>query len=73
MRPSVMRLAFGGPDRGLYLFMQALGRYYYDNDRVYNRAPDWNLVPGVHMRVNDKCWFSLGASRFSLFTCSWQF
>jgi hypothetical protein len=66
-------LQFGGPDRGLYLFMQALGRYYYDNDRVYNRAPDWSLVPGVHMRVNDKCWFSLGASRYSLFTCSWQF
>jgi hypothetical protein len=62
-----------GPDRGLYLFMQALGRYYYDSDRIYNRAPDWSLVPGVHMRVNDKCWFSLGASRHSLFTCSWQF
>jgi hypothetical protein len=62
----------GGPDRGLYLFMQAVGRIYEgDHDgRDYN----WAFVPGVHWRVSDKCWFSLGGvSRFSLLTCSWQF
>ena len=73
LRPEQMALTFMSALATQAVFMQALGRYYYDNDRVYNRAPDWSLVPGVHMRVNDKCWFSLGASRFSLFTCSWHF
>jgi hypothetical protein len=66
-------LEFGGSDRGVYLFLQALGRYYYETDRLYNRAPDCSLIPGVHVRVNEKCWFSVGAARFRLFTCSWQF
>jgi hypothetical protein len=63
-----------GKERGVYLFVQALGRYYYtDGDRPCTRAPEYSFVPGVHLRVSDKCWFSLGASRFSMFTCSWQY
>jgi hypothetical protein len=64
-------LEIGGKDRGLYLFMQAIGRVYEgDRDgRDYNLA----FVPGVHWRVSEKCWFSLGASRFGLLTCRWQF
>jgi hypothetical protein len=63
-----------GADRGVYFFVQALGRYYYtDGDRPCTRAPGCSFVPGVHLRVTDKCWFSLGASRFSMFTCSWQY
>lgn len=64
-------LEIGGPDRGLYFFMQAIGRIYEgdQNGRDYN----WAFVPGVHWRFSDKCWLSLGASRFGLLTCSWQF
>ncbi len=63
----------GNHDQGLYFFMQALGRYYYEGERPNGRAANWDLVPGVHFRLNDKCWMSLGASRNSLLTCSWQF
>ncbi len=66
-------MEFGGPDRGLYVFMQALGRYYYDGDHPNGRLGNWNFLPGVHLHVNDKCWFSLSASKYRLFTCSWQF
>jgi hypothetical protein len=67
-----------GPDssreQGLFLFMQALGSYQYDPDyRPNGRANNWEFVPGVHWRVSDKCWMSLGASRNTMFTCSWQF
>jgi hypothetical protein len=66
-------LEFGGRDRGLYLFLQALGQYYYGDDRPANCGPALQFVPGVHWRCGEKCWFSLGASRYSLLTCSWQF
>jgi hypothetical protein len=66
-------LGLGGREQGLYLFMQALGRYQYEGERLSGRAANWEFVPGVHWRVHEKCWFSLGASRTSLLTCSWQF
>jgi hypothetical protein len=65
-------MEIGGPNRGLYLFMQAIGRVY-EGDRADGRDYMWAVVPGVHWRVNDKCWLSIGASHFSLLTCSWQF
>jgi hypothetical protein len=58
----------------MYLFFQALGRYRYDGDpSSQRRTGTWELVPGIHWRMGDNCWMSLGASRFSLLTCSWQF
>jgi hypothetical protein len=60
-------------DQGLYVFLQALGRYQYEADARTGRAANWDLVPGVHFRLSDKCWMSLGASRNGLFTCSWRF
>jgi hypothetical protein len=60
--------------QGVFLFVQALGRYYYDADtRVNGHANEWDIVPGVHWRMSDKCWMSLGASRNSMFTWAWQF
>src|SRR5262249_37217194 len=63
-----------GPDRGLFLFVEALGRFRYDGDVVGpGRANVWEVVPGVHWRVADSCWLSVGASRLSMITCSWKF
>jgi hypothetical protein len=61
-------------DQGVFLFVRAVGRYYYDGDtRSNGRTMDWDLVPGIHWRVNDKCWMSLGASHNGMFTWAWQF
>jgi hypothetical protein len=58
---------------GVYLFMQALGRYRYEGEGAPGRAAVWEFVPGVHWRVADSCWLSIGAFRSSLLTCSWRF
>jgi hypothetical protein len=60
------------PDQGLFFFIQAMGRYRCDN-RPDGRASVWEVIPGLHWRLNENCWFSVGASRLSLFTWAWQF
>jgi hypothetical protein len=60
-------------NRGVYLFMQALGRYRYEGEGAPGRAAVWEFMPGVHWRVGDSCWLSIGAFRSSLLTCSWRF
>ena len=37
------------------------------------REMGWEFVPGVHWRLSDNFWMSLGAARRGMFTCSWQF
>jgi hypothetical protein len=59
-------------DRGLFFFVQALGRLDYGSDRQ-GRAMNWELVPGIHWRLSDSFWLSLGASRSSALTCWWHF
>jgi hypothetical protein len=59
---------------GFFLFFQVLGRYHYEGDNVPGSPPSaWDFVPGVHWRVADSCWMAVGASRNSMFTCSWRF
>jgi hypothetical protein len=58
---------------GVYLFMQALGRYRYEGETQQGRPAAWEFVPGVHWRVADSFWMSVGASRSSMLTCSWRF
>jgi hypothetical protein len=59
-------------NNGVYVFVQALGRYGYVNP-YDGREMEWEFVPGVHWRLSDNFWMSVGASRRSIFTCSWQF
>jgi hypothetical protein len=49
------------PTRGLYFFVEALGRYRMENDYTA-RQPEspWELLPGMHWRVNESWWFSGG-------------
>ncbi len=34
-------------------------------------TPD--LYPGLHWRINDSCWMSVGVSSWNFLTCSWQY
>jgi hypothetical protein len=58
---------------GVYLYMQALGRYRYDGENTTGRPATFEFVPGIHWRVADSLWLSLGAARSSMLTCSWRF
>ena len=58
---------------GVYVFMQALGRYRYEGDNQTGRPTAWEFVPGIHWHVTDSCWMSIGGMRSSLLTCSWRF
>jgi hypothetical protein len=58
---------------GVYMFMQALGRYRYEGESQTGRPATWEFVPGIHWRIADSCWMSLGGMRSSLLTCSWRF
>lgn len=71
------------PHRGLFFFVEALGRYRYDDTGRPGPAAQWDVVPGLHYRMGEKCWLSggylmpIGQSgedpRRWQFTCSWQF
>src|SRR6266496_3469295 len=49
-------------EEGLFFFVQAMGRYRFDN-LGESRPAVWDVYPGIQYRVNDNCWFSVGASR----------
>jgi hypothetical protein len=57
---------------GVYLYVQALGRYGYQN-YAEGREMDLELVPGIHWRLSDNLWMSLDAARKGMLTCSWQY
>jgi hypothetical protein len=61
-----------GADQGVYVFVEALGRYPLEGEPS-QRRPSWEVLPGIHWRVADNCWMSIGGSRYSMLTCSWQF
>ncbi len=56
----------------LFFFIQALGGFRYEQDR-YSSRPGWDIFPGIHWRMNNNCWMSLGGYRHGLITCSWQY
>jgi hypothetical protein len=71
-------------NQGMYLFLEALGRYRYDGDPNQTQPRVWELVPGLHWRMSDTVWMSGGvlvplrpsgptASNMWQITCSWQF
>jgi len=72
-----------GETRNLFLFVQALGRQHLETLGDSRRTSVWDVVPGLHYRVNDNWWMSggvvvpVGSSRSDLgtwqITCSWQF
>lgn len=59
--------------QGLYVFLQALGRLNDEADLARRKRPAWEVVPGLHWRMNERCWLSMGGSRLSLITCSWKY
>jgi hypothetical protein len=59
-------------DCGIYLFMEAMGSYAYPGDRP-GRAMSWDLMPGVHWRLSDNFWLSIGGARSTMLTWMWQF
>jgi hypothetical protein len=59
-------------DLGVYVFVQAMGRYDYINDRPW-RAVNWEVLPGIHWRLSDNFWLSVGGSRSGLLTWTWQY
>jgi hypothetical protein len=50
-----------GPDgeSNLYLFLGALGRYHYEGETSPSLAT-WDLLPGMHLRLNDNWWVTSG-------------
>ena len=61
------------PDQGVFFFVQTMAGYRSEFENP-NAAPMfWEIVPGIHWRVSPDCWLSIGASRRSLVTWSWQF
>ena len=59
--------------QGLYLYLEAIGRYRTDPTQPTGHTALWEFVPGVQMRVNNSCWMSLGASRYNFLSCSWKY
>jgi hypothetical protein len=65
-----------GADQGLFLFLEALGRYRYDlpqSSQTTSRAALWEVVPGMQMRVNGECWMNVAASRYNFLSCTWKY
>lgn len=73
----------------LYLFVETLGRYRYDSDLTARAdtgtrpAAQWDVLPGLHWRLNDNVWISGGLilpvnsapldARLWQLTCSFRF
>jgi hypothetical protein len=62
-----------GPDQGLFVFVQALGQYRSDSTRPDVRSTTWDVIPGIHYRLNNACWMSMGFSRYQFLSCVWQY
>jgi hypothetical protein len=73
----------GDINRNVYFFLQAFGHSKADNSPDQRQQFLWELLPGVHWRMNDKWWVSSGvilpvgtprpdAGQLHI-TCSWQF
>jgi hypothetical protein len=69
------------PSKGLFVFVEAQG---YWSDRDQGTLHSWELVPGLHYRMNDSWWLSggvllpVGPTRYGSagnwhLSCSWQY
>src|SRR5260370_468427 len=47
-------------DRGLHLFLEALGRYRPNTDPSGRPPTSWELVPGLQWRLSETWWISGG-------------
>lgn len=78
-----MPMPDGGVNRSLFLFVQALGRHRPEFLSDSHKSALWEVLPGIHYRLNENWWMSggvivpVGTSRSDLglwqVTCSWQF
>jgi hypothetical protein len=69
--------------QSLHMFVEALGRYRPNFDTAQGSPGKWDLLPGLHWRLNNSWWMSGGLlmpltgshldSRYWQITCSWQF
>jgi hypothetical protein len=59
------------PNQGVFFFVQAMGRFYYDENS--STRPAMTILPGLHWRVSDNCWFSVGGTRHGIVSWAWQF
>jgi hypothetical protein len=57
-------------DQGVFFFVEAMGRFYYDDNGT---RPAMTILPGIHWRVSDNCWLSVGGTRHGLISWAWQF
>jgi hypothetical protein len=61
------------PQYGLHFFVEALGRYRFDGENAPGRPMLWEIIPGIHWRMGEKWWLSVGAAKTSVISCSWRF
>jgi hypothetical protein len=59
--------------QSIHLFVEALGRYRFDGENAPGKPMFLEVFPGIHWRMGDTWWLSVGAARKSIVTCSWQF
>lgn len=59
------------PKQGVYLFLQAMGRYRYDG--ATDDRPLWEVLPGLQWRWSNTGWMSLGVFHRNFLTCGWQY
>jgi hypothetical protein len=60
-------------EQGLFLFLEALGRYRYDTTQPGARPALWEFVPGMQMRISTNCWMNVAASRYNFLSASWKY
>jgi hypothetical protein len=60
-------------EQGLFLFLEALGRYRYDSSLSSTRTALWEFVPGVQMRLSGNCWMNVAVSRYNFLSASWKY
>jgi hypothetical protein len=61
------------PKQSVHVFLEALGRYRYEGENAPGKPLTWELIPGIHMRMGEKWWLSVGAAKTNILTCGWQF
>jgi hypothetical protein len=61
------------PQYGMHFFIEAIGRYRYEGENAPGKPMSWEIIPGIHWRVGEKWWLSVGAAKTNVITCSWRF
>jgi hypothetical protein len=60
-------------EQGLFVFLEALGRYRYDPSQSNGHVALWEFVPGVQMRLSSNCWMNVAASHYNFLSASWRY